>query len=108
MEYPVKVPDWKLYRGDYSELRFEFEGEDSVPIPLDDWNNWSAAWLPSRGELRQLEVTAEGNAVTVAFPSEVTQGVETINGSWDVQAENNGRVRTWLRGQTKLTKDVTP
>lgn len=96
-----------VYAGDSLAFPVFSLVEDGAPIDLSGWTNWQAAW--SGGDnLVTLSVDdsrlAEGKIIIYADAS-VTRGMRCA-GRWDVQAENNGVVRTWLTGTTEWTDDI--
>jgi len=54
---PARV-QWKITRGDYSSLRFEFLEDDEVtPIDISSWTFLSTAYNPVSGDLDPITVT---------------------------------------------------
>ena len=105
-----------VYAGDTVVFpQIHFLQADHAGYDFDDqgWSNWRAYWEgPVSGTKSKipLEVddsgSAEGRFIVTADAA--TTRAMRGNGTWDLQAERGDEVRTWLRGKTIYTKDVTP
>lgn len=111
------VPDagsFSIYAGDDWSAAFAFSsdvGGTLTPEDLAGWTDWEAQWrpYPSAGEIIALAVTVDGHQVTITATAAQTHAMSASRtGVFDVQAvAADGRVRTFVRGSTTQTPDVT-
>ena len=108
MSFPVVVPDWAIYAGDAFSQTYKIE-IGGVESDLRSWTNWVAAWEPYQGnDTIVLTVTTTDLVHGVVTISATDEQTRLMNGPglWDIQSEQNGGTRTWLRGKTTYTQDV--
>lgn len=110
---PIKVPTLKLYRGDSFFQSFVFKNASTGVVRdlvSEGWSDWTAQWRPNIDSNNYVNFTVDALQANVGLISiELTPEQTTAlrNGVWDLQAIQNGIVKTWLAGKLELTKDVT-
>lgn len=112
MSYPVTVPDWAIYGGDTFSQTYQIKDSTTGnPINLSAWGSWVATWRPYQGaDVVTLTVTTSNLSTgffTITASDTQTRFMDGP-GMWDVQATNSSVVRTWLRGKTDFTAEVSP
>jgi hypothetical protein len=73
------------------------------------YTDWACTWESRSGVRIDLDVSTsqpEIGVIRVIADTEATS-VMTESGAWDVQAIIDGQPRTWFRGTTLFTADVT-
>lgn len=110
---PVEVPSVDVYAGDTCVFPTYTFKEAGVATDLVDagWGNWTATWRRkiSADEAISLRVDvsqASVGLIAITASSEMTRQMDGA-GVWDLQAERTDEIRTFLRGVTTYTKDVT-
>lgn len=111
---PVTVDTVEVYAGDdVSWPTYTFKTGDGTRRDLvaEGWGNWHAQWRPtpespSEVTLSVNEAVLSNGIIAISVSSIGSRAMKT-NGVWDVQAERNGEVHTFLRGKTKWIQDVT-
>ena len=109
---PVDVGAWRIYGGDYRAIEATVYSGDA-PADLSRFTGWRAQWRPyaSSRESVDLVVDAERSSqgiIVVSIPGELS-GVDgqLRSGVFDVQASDEGVVRTFFRGTIVWEGDVT-
>ena len=108
-EYTTPV---EVYAGDSLSFPGLVFRRDGVGRDLEDegWTNWRAVWKKPRNSDR-VELTVDASEADVGriliFASEEVTREMGTSGLWDLQAELNGQVRTFIRGTTSYREDVT-
>lgn len=111
--FPVDMGTIPVYLGDSTNLLTARILEDDGVTPVDlssDWSAWRAVWRrqATSESFVELDVTVSGEAVSVDLTPEITREMGARGGVFDVQATSNaGQVRTWFKGMTSPTRDVT-
>jgi hypothetical protein len=110
----AQVPTVAIYAGDSALWPvYTLKTPDNAPRDLaaEGWTGWSAQWRATEDAANAVQLTVdasranEGIILLAASPAQTaTMGGP---GVFDVQSERNGEVKTWLRGKTKYTKDIT-
>lgn len=111
---PVTVPNITIYAGDDTLWPvYVLKSDVDTPINLEvaGWSDWAAQWRPREDSTEAVDLVvddtrADEGIIQISATSEQTQAMG-VAGVWDLQAVNDGKVKTWLRGKTKYTKDVT-
>ena len=109
---PVMLNPWNVYAGDYCALEIFLKTGDS-PTDISGYTNFRSQWRKSWSDTVSvdLEVSLERDAssVVIAIPGELSavDGGVVRSGVWDLQAENDGVVRTFVRGKVFWRGDVT-
>jgi hypothetical protein len=109
--FPVTVPDLAIYSGDTFSQTYRIV-TDGVPVNLvtAGWASWSAKWRPYQGAtvitlMVDSSQAAAGYITIGASPAQTA--LMNGPGLWDIQALQGATVRTWLRGKTQFTGDIT-
>jgi hypothetical protein len=108
------VPVVTVYGGDtvhWPSYTFTDSSENVRNLDIEGWTNWTAQWRASVTAHDALSLTVDASEasegiIRLLASSDVTEAMNA-SGVWDLQSENNGIVRTWIRGATKYTRDVT-
>lgn len=112
-EFPIKIPAIKIYRGDSFSQTYVFKNSTTNQpknLVQEGWTNWVAQWKPEVDADIIVNFTVDAsNASTgqilVSLTPQQTQVLR--RGVWDLQANQNSVVRTWLVGKVEFEKDVT-
>ena len=109
---PVDIGTWRIYGGDYRAIEATVYAGDA-PADLSHFTDWRAQWRPysSSRQVIDLVVDAERAShgiIVVSVPGELS-GVDgqLRSGVFDVQASDEGVVRTFFRGSIVWEGDVT-
>lgn len=107
---PEDVPNLQWYAGDtYTFPSFTFE-ESGVPIDLTSYT-WAAQWRATPTSTTAVDIALDITQLAVGkiTPSVTAEQSETMVGAgvWDLQSTKAGVVKTWIRGNTSVRKDVT-
>jgi hypothetical protein len=99
------------YRGDSYALRLTFEtpAGEVMPMPAEGWSAQVRKDLePSRGTQAEFTVDAS-QATTGVVEISLTPAQTAVleAGVWDIQCDDAGTVRTYLRGSVKFEGNVT-
>jgi len=105
------VPSVAIYQGDRKVFPTYTFKVDTVPYDFVDagYTDWACTWESRSGARIDLDVSTsepELGLIRIIADTDVTTAM-TESGSWDVQAIIDGEPRTWLRGSTSFTPDVT-
>lgn len=111
---PTLIEPVEIYAGDTAQWpTFTMKNSDLQPINLvaEGWTDWEAQWRPtidSDSEMTLQVDTSRAQFGEIAITASATQ-TRTMgaSGVWDLQAKRGAEVKTWVRGKTKYTKDVT-
>lgn len=100
-----------IYQGDRKVFPTYTFKIDTVPYDFVDagYTDWACTWESRSGVRIDLDVSTsepELGLIRIIADTEATSAM-TESGSWDVQAIIDGEPRTWLRGRTSFTPDVT-
>lgn len=108
------VPTITLYGGDTAIWpTYTFTDGQGHPRNLvtEGWGSWEAQWRPRAESSSSVHLSVDAsnaaNGVIKISCSAVDTGSMLTGGIWDLQATNGSTVKTWLRGKTKLVRDVT-
>lgn len=81
-------------------------------LNAEGWINWACQWRPTDSATEAIELSVDttntdSGIIQISASAEQTRQMGG-DGVWDVQAQDStGRVKTWFRGKTKWTRDVT-
>jgi len=99
-----------VYAGDTTPFFSYTFANGGVPDDMSAWT-WQAQWRlkPAAENFLTLDVDASlaATGVISISASAATTAQMTGSGVWDLQGTRGDEVRTWLRGTTVFTRDVT-
>lgn len=106
--FPTKLASpLRLYAGDDFTVTLRF-AEAGAPVDLSVWTDWAADW---QGTGERVSFTVDTDRATEGLITLSLSGAQTRvmigHGVWDLQAKNGDITRTWARGTTEFTEDVT-
>ena len=109
---PVDVGVWRIYSGDYRAIEATiFSGDE--PADLSRFTGWRAQWRPYSSSRASVDLTVDAERasqgiIVVSIPGELS-GVDgqLRSGVFDVQASDEGVVRTFFRGTIVWEGGVT-
>jgi hypothetical protein len=111
---PVQVPVVPIYAGDsvaFPVYTVKTAEGAAIDLVADGWSDWRAQWRPQADAQDSIELTVDASRANEGMILIRVAAEDTANmggaGVWDLQATRAGLVRTWLRGKTKWTRDVT-
>ena len=108
MQYPILIDrPLELYAGDHAVFAWRL-ADPAGSLRLDDWDNWRCEWRDGN-LLEELDLDmsqAAAGIITLSIPAEQTRRMRG-RGAWDIQSDLGGIVRTWVRGTTTWTEDIT-
>lgn len=109
---PVDIGTWRIYGGDYRAIEATVYAGDA-PADLSHFTDWRAQWRTYSSSRASVDLTVDAERasegiVVVAIPGELS-GVDgqLRSGVFDVQASDEGVVRTFFRGTIVWEGDVT-
>ena len=109
---PINVGAWRIYGGDYRAIEATIHSGDA-PADLSRFTDWRAQWRPYPSSRMSVDLVVDAERasegiVVVAIPGELS-GVDghLRSGVFDVQASDQGVVRTFFRGTIVWKGDVT-
>ena len=104
---------WQLYAGDPSVLSMHLK-IDGVPANLSEYSDWKCQWRTSSSSEKAVDIfvddseKASGKIRLYITPEQTSVDNGPVRtGVWDVQAMLDNEPRTFLRGTTQWTRDVT-
>ena len=109
---PVMLEAWNVYAGDYCALEIFLKTGDS-PTDISGYTNFRSQWRKSWSDVDPVEldvsVDEDTSSIVIAIPGELSavNGGLIRSGVWDLQAENDGVTRTFVRGKVFWRGDVT-
>lgn len=109
--FPEVVPSLNIYTGDTFEQAYRFKTNgNSINLVEDGWSNWKCFIKSTPDSETGFEVDidlseASSGRIVLSIAAADTETVPA--GYFDVQAENNGVVKTWISGSVRLRKGVT-
>lgn len=112
---PVTVDPVEVYAGDtVTWPTYTFKMSDKVTprnLAAEGWTNWTVQWRPTPDSPSEVTLNFDGSrlseGIILISASPLNTRLMKSNGVWDIQAERNGQVKTFLRGKTKWVQDVT-
>lgn len=107
---PTQAADLEVYAGDRYTWRFRLSDADG-PLDLSDWS-WRAMWRVRDTDRTVVELVVDDSQSNTGWVSIIVSPAASakmsVNGVWDLEGTLiDGDVRTWLRGRTIGTQDVT-
>ena len=109
--------DFDLYQGDTGEftLTFSRKQSDGTRVPVDFTGATGKAQIRRTARdvnaLAEFEVTfpdPEAGKVKMVLSSTDSNSIGATDCVYDLQiTQSDGRVRTWIKGQIKITRQVT-
>ena len=109
---PVDIGTWRIYGGDYRAIEATVYAGDA-PADLSHFTDWRAQWRTYASSRSSVDLTVDAERasegiVVVSIPGELS-GVDgqLRSGVFDVQASDEGVVRTFFRGTIVWEGDVT-
>lgn len=116
MSFPINVSKSvnPIYSGDAWLFTCVFTRPDAllpIDLPEEGWSNWRAQWRPYAKSSTYIdlivdETQAANGRITLSMSQEDTASIDT-NGVFDLEAVQEGLIRTWVRGDVLFKKDVT-
>lgn len=111
---PVTVDTVEVYAGDTVDWpTYTLKTSDGTirNLVAEGWTNWAAQWRPTPDATSDVVLDLDESRLSEGIIRITASAVDTramqANGVWDIQAERNGEVKTFLRGKTKWVQDVT-
>jgi hypothetical protein len=101
-----------VYAGDAWTQQFVLKEDESTPMDLSGWDDWSAQWRPAASSDDSLAITLTVDATGAVDGELIISATEAqtramgSNGVFDIQAADPV-VRTFIRAKTKWRLDVT-
>ena len=109
---PVDIGAWRIYGGDYRALEATvYAGE--AHADLSRFTDWRAQWRPYASSRVSVDLMVDAERasegiIVVSIPGELSGvGGQLRSGVFDVQASDEGVVRTFFRGTIVWEGDVT-
>jgi len=116
MTVPINVTKMlsPIYKGDDWAFSCVFTSKTTgLPLNLvtDGWTSWASQWRPYAKSETFFQLTIDSSQANVGriivhIPSSITSQI-TSKGVFDIEAIQNGVVRTWVRGDIAFEMDVT-
>jgi hypothetical protein len=111
---PVTVPTVEVYAGDTVDWPiYTLQNPDQSPRDLEGegWTEWRAQWRVKEVSPVAIDLIVDASEANVGVlkikaSPEATASMN-VPGVWDLQATKGDEIKTFLRGKTKYTKDVT-
>lgn len=109
---PVDIGTWRIYGGDYRAIVATIYAGDA-PADLSHFTDWRAQWRTYSSSRASVDLTVDAERasegiVVVSIPGELSGvGGQLRSGIFDVQAYDEGVVRTFFRGTIVWEGDVT-
>ena len=106
-----QISSQDIYAGDtvtFNPVRFL---DGVTPQDLSTWGSWVAHWRPALDSSVVIVLAVDASESNIgiirvsATPAQTTE--MAASGVWDLQATRDGVVRTWLRGRTNWSQDVS-
>jgi hypothetical protein len=110
----TEVPTVNIYAGDttvWPTYTFTDEAQQPRDLVNEGWSFWTAQWRPKADAATFIDLVVDASQASTGVVKISASSIDTAlmggNGVWDLQAISNGAVKTWVRGKTKWTEDVT-
>jgi hypothetical protein len=112
---PAQVATVAVYAGDTVRWPvYTIKTSDNQPRNLvaEGWTDWEVQWRPTDDAASEITLDFDGSRLTegmllISANPDASRAMGS-SGVWDIQSVNaDGQVKTWLRGKTKWTEDVT-
>jgi hypothetical protein len=110
----TEVPVVAIYSGDtaiWPTYTFTDDSQQPRNLVAEGWGSWEAQWRPKADADTEITLVVDdsnaASGVIKISSGPVNTALMGGNGVWDLQAVNGGTVKTWVRGKTKWTEDVT-
>lgn len=110
----TEVPAVAIYAGDtaiWPTYTFTDESQAARNLVLEGWGAWTAQWRAKATDATAIQLDVDDSEASTGIIKISSDSADTArmggNGVWDLQAINGGTVKTWIRGKTKWTEDVT-
>jgi hypothetical protein len=110
--FPTDVGTLRVYAGDTFSQTFVFkEGETVIDLVDEGWTGWAAQYRVTRDAATAISFAvddseADEGRITIALSPSQTNQISKA-GVFDLQASQNGTVKTWLQGSLAWTRDIT-
>lgn len=108
--FPPQVPTVVVYRGDTTTWpSYIFRDDDGALINLSAYS-WAGQWRSSTDAATSVSLAVDVSQAAsgqITLSATAAQTADMSNGVWDLQSTLAGAVRTWIRGQVLVEKDVT-
>jgi hypothetical protein len=110
--FPTDVGTLRVYAGDTFSQTFVFkEGTAVIDFDAEGWTDWAAEYRVTRNAATSItfavdDSEADEGRITISLTPDQTNEI-TKAGVFDLQATQNGTVKTWLQGSIAWSKDVT-
>lgn len=101
---------FEVYAGDAWTQQFVLKEDESTPMDLSSWGEWSAQWRATADSETAITLTVNASGAAdgelVVSATEAQTRAMASNGVFDIQAADPV-VRTFIRAKTKWRQDVT-
>jgi hypothetical protein len=112
---PATVGTVAVYAGDtvqWPVYTIKTSDNQVRDLNAEGWTQWQAQWRPTDDSENEISLQFDGSRLTEGMllisASPVATRAMGGSGVWDIQSVGtDGQVKTWLRGKTKWTEDVT-
>jgi hypothetical protein len=111
---PVTVDTVEVYAGDtitWPTYTLKTSNGVARDLVAEGWTDWAVQWRATPESPSEVTLDFDGSRLAEGILLVSASPLNTRNmqsaGVWDIQAERNGEVRTFLRGKTKWVQDVT-
>lgn len=96
-----------IYRGDTKTLEVAIVDEAGNPVDLTN-ATVALGFTDGKDAVRYADVLINNNVATITFSHELTKDIAWTTGQYDLQIKRDAEVKTVLRGNLIVTKDITP
>jgi hypothetical protein len=109
------VPDiggLPVYAGDSFSQTFEFlDDGEAIDLVVEGWSNWIAQYRKTPKSVDFVEFVVDDSAadegvITISLTPQQARELGD-SGVFDLQATQNGTIRTWLKGSIDWSLDVS-
>ena len=97
----------EIYRGDTKTLEVAIVDEAGNPVDLTN-ATVELGFTDGKDAMRYADVLINNNVVIITFSHELTKDITWTTGQYDLQVTRGAEVKTALRGNLIITKDITP
>lgn len=110
MSLPAVLDPFDIYAGDSFVKNIRFS-QDGSAVDLSSWSDWRATLENKSDSAIKEEFTVDDSLKSqgVLILTLTPEQTRKLSGkwSWDLQGQSGDFTRTWVRGSTKWTDDVT-
>jgi hypothetical protein len=110
----AQVPTVAIYAGDsalWPVYTIKTPENTARDLAAEGWNNWKAQWRAAEGSDIAIELTVDASRANegMIILSATAEQTAAMGGAgvFDIQSARGSEVKTWVRGKTKYTKDIT-